>query len=108
MDRRDIRSTVVQLHPHGISPDDADTIEMVIRLFAGEEISIRELEVTDEPLASIRRRMQAELGAQISESAAWRFPVLRCIHRLDSRKRSVLVLIDQGRVRVFFHKVETL
>lgn len=107
MGRRNGRDTVVQLYPHGISPDDAGVIEMIIQLFGGEEVSIRALEATHEPMDSIRSRMQAEPGVQVSESAGWRFPVMRCTHDLGERKRSVLVVVDQGSVRMFLHRITT-
>lgn len=103
-----IISNVVSLHPHDIPPDDADAIELIVRMHGGEDVSIRELEVTDESLSSIHRRMLADPGVEISESSAWRFPVMTFRHVLGERTRWVLVVVDQGRFRVFQQKIEKL
>ena len=98
---------VVPLHSHGIHPDDADAIAMIMRVHCGgEEVPLTAMELTDEPLDSIRRRMASEPGADFIESTGWRFPVMQWKFKPDGGKRLVLTVVDQGRRRVFRHTVE--
>lgn len=98
---------VVQLHPHGISPDDADSIAMIMRVHCGgDEVPLSTMEVTDETLESIHRRLSSESGAEFSESKGWRFPVMQWRFKSTDGPRLVLTVIDQGRRRVFKHSLE--
>lgn len=97
---------VVQLHPHRISPEDADAIEMIMQVHCGEEVSIARMEVTEESIDSIRTRMAAEQGVTFLESTGWRFPVMQWKYTATDGGRLVLTVVDQGRRRVFRHRVE--
>lgn len=68
-------NNVIVFPRSGISREDADFIEIIMRLLTGEEALVEELEVTDESMESICRRMAAEPGAVQSESTGWCFPV---------------------------------
>ena len=79
---------------------------MIVRVHSGEEVTIEQMEMTEESLDSICRRMTAEPGALVSESHGWRFPVMQWRYRCTSGKRLVLTVVDQGQRRVFRHRVE--
>lgn len=100
------RNNVVPLHRNGIPPEDADAIEIIVRVHSGEEVAIEQMEMTEEPLDSICRRMTAEPGVLVSESHGWRFPVMQWRYRGTSGKQLVLTVVDQGRHRVFRHRAE--
>lgn len=98
---------VVPLHPHGIFPDDADAIQMVMQVHCGgDEVPIIAMEVTDEALDSIRRRMSSEDGVEFTEASGWRFPVMQWRFKPSDGQRLVLTVVDQGRRRVFRHSIE--
>lgn len=99
------RNNVVPLHRHGIPPEDADAIEMIMLVHCGEEVAISDMEITDEPFDSICRRMNAESGAVFSDSKAWCFPVATWKYQEIGGRQLVLTVIDQGRRRVFKHSV---
>lgn len=104
MDAR--RNNVVPLDRNGMTPEDVDAIEMIVHVHSGEEASIERMEMTEEPLDSICRRMSAEPEALLSESHGWRFPVMQWRYRNASGGRLVLTVVDQGERRVFRHRVE--
>jgi hypothetical protein len=101
-----IRNNVVPLHRNDMTPEDADAIEMIVRVHSGEEVAIEQMEMTEEPLDSICHRMNAEPEALVSESHGWRFPVMQWRYRNASGGRLVLTVVDQGQRRVFRHRVE--
>ena len=101
-------NNVIPLRRSGFAPEDVDAIEMIMRVHVGEEVSLRDMEITDEPLDSIARRMAAEPGAIQSESHGWRFPVTQWRFRPCDGTRLVLTVIDEGRRRIFKHRIEAV
>jgi hypothetical protein len=99
---------VIPLRRNEISSEDVDAIEMIMRVHVGEDVSLRNMEITDEPLESISKRMAAEPGASQSESHGWRFPVMQWRFRPSNGTRLVLTVIDEGRRRFFKHRVESV
>ncbi|UZW61884.1 hypothetical protein [Lysobacter enzymogenes] len=100
-------NNVIPLRRNGVAAEDVDAIEMIMRVHVGEEVSLRDMEMTDEPMESISRRMAAEPGATQSESRGWRFPVMQWRFHPCDGTRLVLTVIDEGRKRIFKHRVES-
>jgi len=75
-------------------------------LSGGQEISINAMEITKEPLDSISQRLALERGAQTTDHHAWRFPVKQWRFKERGGKQLVMTVIDQGRHRVFWNRIE--
>ncbi|QQQ00868.1 hypothetical protein [Lysobacter enzymogenes] len=101
-------NNVIALRRNGIAAEDVDAIEIIMRVHVGEDVSLRDMEITDEPLESIAKRMAAEPGAAQSESRAWRFPVMEWRFHPYDGSRLVLTVIDEGRRRIFKHRIESV
>ncbi|MET4727959.1 hypothetical protein ABIE09_001766 [Lysobacter enzymogenes] len=101
-------NNIIPLRRNGFAPEDVDAIEMIMRVHLGEEVSLRDMEITDETLQSISKRMAAEPGTTQSESRGWRFPVMQWRFRPRDGTRLVLIVIDEGRRRIFKHRIEAV
>lgn len=98
------RSRVVPLNRNGLLAEDADIIELMVRAHLGIDVPIEQMESTQESMDAISQRMASERDTTLSESYAWRFPIMQWRYRTGTGLALVLIVIDQGLHRYFTYK----